>query len=60
MGETVHQKEVKIHYIAIPQHQSQVARPPRDLLDDSGDDGGGVNGYGTVIQQTPSQGEMSV
>lgn len=45
---------------AIPQQQSQVARPPRDLLDDSGDDGGGVNGYGTVIQQTPSQGEMSV
>lgn len=40
---------------AAPQQQSQVMQP--DFLDD---DGGGVNGYGTIIQQTPSQGEMSV
>ncbi|KAL7529920.1 hypothetical protein ACHAXR_003225 [Thalassiosira sp. AJA248-18] len=43
---------------AVLQQQSQVAQPPRDLLDD--EDGHGVNGYGTIIQQTPSQGEMSV
>lgn len=41
---------------AVPQQQSQVAQPPRDLLDD---DDGGVNDYGN-IQETASQGEMSV
>mmetsp|Transcript_21299 Transcript_21299/g.46227 ORF Transcript_21299/g.46227 Transcript_21299/m.46227 type:complete len:178 (-) Transcript_21299:492-1025(-) len=41
---------------AVPQQQSQVTQPPRDLLDD---DDGGVNEYGN-LQQTPSQGEMSV
>ena len=41
------------------QQQSQaVTHPPRDLLDDADD--GGVNSYGNLIQQTPSQGEMSV
>ena len=35
----------------------QGGQQPIDLLDDSGD---GVNGYGTILQQTPSQGEMSV
>ncbi|KAL7531624.1 hypothetical protein ACHAWF_003852 [Thalassiosira exigua] len=42
---------------AVPQQQNQVAQPPIDLLDD---DDGGVNGYGTLIEKTPSQGEMSV
>jgi len=39
-----------------PQQQSQATQPPRDLLDDEDD---GVNEYSN-IQQTPSQGEMSV
>lgn len=37
----------------------QAAQQPIDLLDDNNAGVGGVGGYGT-IQQTPSQGEMSV
>ena len=38
----------------------EVQQLPRDLLDTPNDDNGGVNGYGTVLSQTPSMGEMSV
>jgi len=54
-----HDGTVGTTQFAVPQQQSQVVtQPPRDLLDDTDD--GGVNGYGNLIQQTPSQGEMSV
>ena len=37
------------------------SQQPIDLLDNSGHGGGGINGYGTIIQQqTPGDGEMSV
>ena len=39
------------------------SQQPIDLLDNSGHGGGGINGYGTIIQQTPTplgDGEMSV
>ena len=43
---------------AVPQQNNHTPQPI-DLLDDDGG-GGGINQYGTIIQQTPSQGEMSV
>lgn len=44
---------------AVPQQNNHTPQPI-DLLDDDNGGGGGINQYGTIIQQTPSQGEMSV
>jgi len=53
-----HRRERATQIAVSPQQSQVVTQPPRDLLDDMDD--GGVNNYDHFIQQTSSQGEMSV